>query len=127
MPARNDPVLDSGFPQVDLPGRPRRWFRSAFVWFLPLLLGVSLLLSWKSEDEDVVQHIWTAFGVIAFAIVSMAIWWWRTRSLSCPRCRQRLFRAGADSDCTYYPCSRCRVMWRSSTERLPKVDDLDFS
>jgi hypothetical protein len=125
MPARNDPVLDSGFPQVDHPGRPRGWFRSAFVWLAPLLLGVSVLVDWPRRED--VDGLWIAGGLILFAIVSLAIWWWRTRSLSCPRCRQRLIRAGADSNCAYYPCSRCRVMWRSSTERLPNVDRLDFS
>jgi len=127
MPARNDPVLDSGFPQVDHPGRPRRWFRSVYVWSAPLFLG-STLFFWESEAY-VHERLLAAYGLILFGVLSTALWVWRTRSLSCPRCGQRLLRANADSDCAYYPCSRCRVMWRSSTERLPKVDpsNLDFS
>ena len=124
MPGRNDPVLDSGFPQVDHPGRPRGWLRSVFVWVFPLGLGLSML-SWGSLD-DFLEGAWLPFGLILFGLASLVVWWWRTRSLTCPRCRRRIGRVGTDGDCAYYPCPSCRVMWRSPTERLPKVDDLDL-
>jgi hypothetical protein len=73
------------------------------------------------------ERVWAACGLTLFAMMSLPVWLWRTRFLPCPRCGKRLLLAGADSACAYYPCSFCRVMWRSATERLPKVDDLDFS
>ena len=109
MAARNDPVLDSGYPQVDHPG-PRGRFRGAWVWSVPQYLP---------------ERVWGAACLALFAMLSIAIWAWRTRALSCARCGQRIFRVGADSEGAYYPCSWCRVMWRSSAERLPKVDDFD--
>ena len=124
MPGRNDPVLDSGFPQVDHPGRPRGWLRSAFVWVVPLFLGLSML-SWGSLD-DFLDGAGLPLGLILFGLAASAGWWWWTRFLSCPRCGRRIRRAGADSDCAYYPCSACRVMWRSSRERLPTIDDDDL-
>lgn len=124
MPDRNDPVLDSGFPQVDHPGRPGGWLRSVFVWVAPLFLGLSML-SWGSLD-DFLDDAWLPLGLILFGLASLAVWWWRTRWLACPRCGRQIRRAGADKDCAYYPCSGCRVMWRSSRERLPEMDDLDL-
>ena len=126
MTARNDPVLDSGFPQVDHPGRPRGWFRGSFVWSVPLLLALSVLM-WDGSQEHLRERVWAACGLTLLAMISLVIWLWRTRSAVCPRCGQRISRVGADSEAAYYPCSWCRVMWRSSAERLPKVDDLDLS
>lgn len=123
--ARNDPVLDSGYPQVDHPG-PRGRFRGSWVWSVPLLLALTVLM-WDGTPEYLAQRVWGAAGLALFAMVSISIWAWRTRSLSCARCGQRIFRVGADSEGAYYPCSWCRVMWRSSAERLPKVEDFDPS
>jgi hypothetical protein len=126
MPGRNDPVLDSGYPQVDHPGRPRGWFRRAWVWSVPLALAWFVLL-WDGRSEYLQERVWAACGLTLLAMLSMVIWLWRTRSLSCPRCGLRISRVGADSEGAYYPCSWCRVMWRSSAERLPKVDVADLS
>jgi hypothetical protein len=44
MPPRNDPVLDSGFPQEDHPARTGKLFPSALIWAGPLGVAVTLLL-----------------------------------------------------------------------------------
>jgi hypothetical protein len=125
MPVRDDPVLDSGFPQVDHPGARGR-LRGSWVWSVPLLLALTVLM-WDGSLDHLRERVWAAVGLTLFAMVSLPVWLWRTRSLPCPRCGQRTFKVGADSEGAYYPCAWCRVMWRSRAERLPKMEDFDPS
>jgi hypothetical protein len=125
MPARNDPVLDSGFPQVDIPRRRRRPLRSSLVWWLPLLAGAIILIG-SGDLDDLDTRLRVAGGLIFGSVVLQAVWAWRTRWLDCPRCGQRIARVGTDTECAYYPCRSCRVMWRSTAERMPTVDADDL-
>jgi hypothetical protein len=125
MPPRNDPVLDSGFPQEDHPARTGKLLPRALIWAGPLAVAVTLLL----DMPDTGFPAWRGWTALALAVASAAlyaIWNWRSKSLDCPRCRQRLARVGRDTQYAYYPCPSCRVMWRSEAERRPELDFTDF-
>ena len=128
MPPRNDPVLDSGFPQEDHPARTGKLFPSALIWAGPLGVAVTLLLD-MLDVPDTGFPAWKGWTAVALALASVplyAIWNGRSKSLNCPRCRRRLARVGRDTQYAYYPCTSCRVMWRSEAGRRPEVDFSDF-
>jgi hypothetical protein len=125
MPPRNDPVLDSGFPQEDHPAQTGKLLPRALIWAGPLAVAVTLLL----DMPDTGFPAWKGWTALALAVASAAlyaIWSWRSKSLNCPRCRRRLARVGRDTQYAYYPCGSCRVMWRSEAERRPELDFTDF-
>jgi tRNA(Ile2) C34 agmatinyltransferase TiaS len=69
---------------------------------------------WPTATADTFRRPVTLAFVIAVLFLA---WTWRTRTLACPRCRRRLRRVGRDHECAYYPCSTCRIMWRSRADR----------
>jgi len=122
-----DPVSDSGLPQEDHPGRTGKRFPSFLLWTVPLLLGVGLLFSppdlfERARAESLEHGMWAILGLAIASVPLFGVWSWLTRSLACPRCKQRLSRVGRDTTYAYFPCPQCRVMWRSSADRLPTME-----